>query len=394
MTKKLKILFVQDTFGELSEVFLYRINVGIQNFDVNVLTGSYINKKNFPFDLDKLIIWDKDISVWKKISSYINRTLKLKYPYLGRAESIISEINKSNADLVCFQFASIAVNLGTDIHKIKKKFCVIHHGSDLNKAVEDKSYRKRLEKVWEEADKIIFISEFLKNVANEIGCPIDKSIVHYLGVPTLNNFIKPEKLDNEKFCFISVARLVPVKNHINLIRAFSKVHKKSKKEVELVLIGAGELEEEIKREIENLGMKKYIKIKGGMSQDLVLSEIAKSDCLMLISKVYIKEGIMRQEEGLGLVLLEGSSLSIPLIGSKTGGIPEVVTNGVNGYLVDPLDITNISDAMLKLSEDSKLAKEMGNNARETVEKNFNIDSQIEKLEIIFNEIIMSEKRKS
>ena len=59
MSKKIKILFVQDKFGKLSEAFLYRINCGLSTVNVEVLTGEYINQQAFPFDISKITLWGK-----------------------------------------------------------------------------------------------------------------------------------------------------------------------------------------------------------------------------------------------------------------------------------------------------------------------------------------------
>lgn len=386
MPKNKKIIFVQESFGSLSEVFLYRLNVSLPNFKVNVMTGRYTNREAFPFDEKKIHIWNyNDISFIDKIIPYINRKINHRGSYSGIYKNIILQINQSNADLICFQFSFLAVAMGTDINKIKKKMCIIHHGTDINKAIEDKDYRLRLQRMWKSMNKIIFVSHFLKNIALSLGCPESKTIVHYLGVPKINE--TQQNAINDTFRFISVARLVPVKNHLNLIRAFSELLKQTNKKVELVLVGAGELETKIKKEIYSLGVEKNVKLLGGMVNNKVLPEIKKSDTLILISKVYIVKGITNQQEGLPISLLEGASLGLPLIGSNTGGIPEIITHNKNGYLVNPLDIYDICNAMFKMINDPVKSKQMGEKSKKLIERKFCMEKQMEILENIFSNII-------
>lgn len=389
---KPKILFVQDTIGHLSEVFSYRLLTGITLLDVKILTRNYINQDHFPFDPKKIYIRNhKNVKVHQKIIPYINRKFKAKGRQIGEDEVFISHINNSDADLVCFQFAFLPVNMGKDFNKIKKKTCIIHHGTDVNKAVEDGNYLQRLKLVWKKADKIIFISHFLKNIALSLGCPKEKSIVQYLGVPVLTGSLSSTE-KNTAFTFICVARMSPVKNHINLIRAFAKVIEKSEADsVELILVGTGELSEIVKNEIVSLGIANYVKLMGGLPNNKVLQLISQSDSLVQVSRIYSIPGKTRQEEGLPISLLEGATMSLPLIGSKTGGIPEIIEDGKNGYLVDPLNIEDISNAMLKIALNPEKSKNMGNNAKSLVENKFNLSKQNKKFEEIFVHIIDSDK---
>lgn len=387
MTKKPKILFVHEKFGQLSEVFLYRINISMQQFDVNLMTGKYINQDSFPFDPKKLYIWNyKDVLPYQKIIPYINRKINSKGRQSGVHEIIVSKINKNDIDLVCFQFAFLPVKMGKYIAKIKKKTCMIQHGTDVNKAIEDKEYRSRLIDVWNNIDKVIFVSHFLRDVAISLGCPKNKTIVHYLGVPDIFEDYKKTTNDN-MFRFICVARMVPVKNHINLVRAFSELIKHSLQNVELVLIGTGKLENEIKSEVHSLGLENKVRFLGELCNDKVLPHIANANTCIMISKIHIIKDVMRQEEALGLALLEAARLNLPLIGSRTGGIPEIVQNEINGYLVDPLNIEEISNKMLKMVENPIKTKQMGRKAKELADKNFSMEKQIEKLEEIFLNIM-------
>ncbi len=390
MNTKPKILFVQEVLGRLSEVFLYRMLANMQDMDVQVLTGEYINKESFPFDNTKIRIWEKaEVTFPKKIFAVLYRIFRSEGSHMAETDDIIRQINRSEADLICFQFASLPVLFGKEIEKIEKKCCVIHHGSDINLAVEHQTYRKRLKILWEKMDQIIFISHFLMETALSIGCPKEKATVMYLGVPVSSLSILSKQTKKETDCvrFISIARIVPVKNHSTLISAFTEFVKTTDKEVELVLIGAGELEKEIQEKIQLLHMEKHIKLLGGLSNDKALNEVAKSDCVVLISKQYTVKGKINQEEGLGLSLLEGASMGLPMIGSKSGGIPEIIQDDINGYLIDPLNIEEIKNAMIEIVKNPTRSKSMGKKAREMVEKDFNLDLQIKKFQSLFTGII-------
>lgn len=390
MSKKPKILFVQEVFGRLSEVFLYRMLTNMDDIDVEVLTGKYINQEDFPFDYKRIKYWsDNTVYSPKRVLPLLRKIFKSKGSYTAETNNIILQINNSDADLVCFQFASLPVLFGEEIKKIEKKCCVIHHGSDVNLAVEHKVYRQRLQILWEQMDKVIFISQFLMDIALGLGCPKDKSIVMYLGVPMLSKLLLSEQINKEHDStrFICVARTVPVKNHLALIKAFSQVIQSTDKKAELILIGTGELDKLIRQKVHSLNMDRYIKLLGGLNNDKTLVEISKSDCIVLVSKQHTVKGKINQEEGLGLSLLEGASMGLPMIGSKSGGIPEIVHDNINGYLVDPSNIEEIKKALTKIIEDREKSRSMGENARQMVENNFDLDIQIKKFQSLFMTII-------
>ena len=75
---------------------------------------------------------------------------------------------------------------------------------------------------------------------------------------------------------------------------------------------------------------------------------------------------------LAIALLEAMSRGIPVIASKTGGIPEVIDNGKNGILVD-FNSESIAKAIVELYENKKKMTQLGENARNTIKKQFSWD---------------------
>jgi len=385
LNNSMNVLFVQDVLGKFSEAFVYRMCVGLGNVNVHLLTGAYQNREAYPFDLEKITFWG-NASLTQKIKGKINQKFGLAGSQSGIGFKIVDLINKSDADVVCFQFGFLPVDIGVDMASIHKKVCILHHGSDINLACENLAYRKRLQNVWQMVDQVIFVSHFLESVALKLGCPKEKSVVNYLGVPSSKE-IKIEHGEKTPFEFICVARLTYVKNHIRLIQAFAKVVEKIEKEVMLTLIGAGELSEIIENEVQSLGITKQVRLLGGLVNDKVLPLIQHADSIVLVSQVYIDRGHSKAEEGLPISLLEGGSMGLPMTGSRTGGIPEIIENGVNGYLVDPVDIDDIAKAMIKLADNPQTAKAMGEKAKMLVENKFNIDVQMKRFENIFESML-------
>ena len=85
-------------------------------------------------------------------------------------------------------------------------------------------------------------------------------------------------------------------------------------------------------------------------------------------------------EGLGVVLVEANACECPVIGSKVGGIVDVIEDGYNGFLSEEKNSGMLAELILKLAADEHLRKEMGRKGRMKVESNFSWQGIAEKME--------------
>jgi glycosyltransferase involved in cell wall biosynthesis len=135
----------------------------------------------------------------------------------------------------------------------------------------------------------------------------------------------PKTINLEKINLIFVGRFAKEKNpHIPIL--IVKTLKKKGYNVNLSLVGDGELKANMEELIQKLGLNENIKMFGWIKDRRKLFEILReSDILVFTSK---------PGEGLGLVILEAMSQGLPVITTKCGGPEEVIEDGINGYLVD------------------------------------------------------------
>jgi glycosyltransferase involved in cell wall biosynthesis len=97
------------------------------------------------------------------------------------------------------------------------------------------------------------------------------------------------------------------------------------------------------------------------------------------------------EEGLGLALLEAMSLGRPCVASATGGIKDIVNDGVNGILTPVGDSASIANAVLKILNDKPLAKDMSQNARDFVRGRFSIEAMADSMIDLYGRVIRAER---
>jgi glycosyltransferase involved in cell wall biosynthesis len=92
-------------------------------------------------------------------------------------------------------------------------------------------------------------------------------------------------------------------------------------------------------------------------------------------------------EGCPVVVLEASASGIPVIASRVGGVPDLIDDGKTGIIVNPKNILDLEQALLKLKNNSELKLEMGKRARERVASEFTWDKICDKLETFYSEVI-------
>ena len=238
-------------------------------------------------------------------------------------------------------------------------------------------YRKRLSK---KGDLFICVSDFIREKVIALGFPEEKTVTHYIGID-IN--IARDVIEKSRYkTILHVARLTEQKGTKYLIDAFSLIHKKDKN-IRLVIIGAGPLEENLKEQVNNLKLIKQITFLGVKPHKEVLSHMQKAD-------VFCLPGVTSgsgNAEGLGMVFLEAAVYEVPVVATFHGGIPEVVLNEKTGYLVPEKDVGELGKKLLLLLENESLRRKMGLAARRMVEEKFDIKTQTKKLEVLYKTVL-------
>jgi len=141
-----------------------------------------------------------------------------------------------------------------------------------------------------------------------------------------------------------------------LIRAFMEIQRQLN-EARLLIVGDGDLKPEYEALSSPIARK--IIFSGNVDDDELPSYYAASDLLVLPS--------IDRSEGFGLTLLEANAAGRPVVATKVGGIPSVVTDGVNGLLAPPRDEKSLAETIINLMKDEDKLLEMGLNGRRIAE---------------------------
>ena len=178
-------------------------------------------------------------------------------------------------------------------------------------------------------------------------------------------------LPQNSFVFGTVARMAPNKGHIYLIRAFGKV-KQVLPSAHLVFVGDGRLKNELEARAAKTAPDSIHFL--GRRDDI--SELLRA------MDVYVQPSI--GSEGLPRGLLEAMAAGVPCIGTQVSGIPEILDDGEDGYLVPPKDDNALAEAMLKLTKVPELErKQLVEKAKNKVRTDFGHSIIIKRLESIY-----------
>lgn len=163
----------------------------------------------------------------------------------------------------------------------------------------------------------------------------------------------------------SVARLYPYKGHDTVLRAMASLPDTVRARFLYLIAGQGPALASLRRCAGELGLLARVRFLGFVPEERLPDVYRASDVFVLCSR----ESASRQEvEGFGLVFLEAQACGVPVIGGRTGGIPEAIREGSGGWLVEPDDIATVAGLLEKLAEDPGDFRRAGAAARRRVEQ--------------------------
>jgi glycosyltransferase involved in cell wall biosynthesis len=243
---------------------------------------------------------------------------------------------------------------------------------------------ERLASQW--CDQMIFISQPLVQWALEEGIGNKKKMVRIYSGIELDRFhpvSEDEKREIRRRWGIGehdavigiVSKLWEGKGHSTLIDAFVGI-KKAMGEAKLVIVGEGYLYESLRSQVDELGLSNAVLFTG--FQEDVAGVLASFDVALLPSFF----------EGMGRVLLEAMAMEKPVVASRVGGIPDIVEDGVNGFLVTPGHVNELEQATLRLLRDKSLAKEMGIRGRKKITERYSVATMVRSIHEVYCENLL------
>ena len=164
---------------------------------------------------------------------------------------------------------------------------------------------------------------------------------------------------------ISVGRLIPFKGHRYLIEALFGIREKFPN-ARLTIVGGGPEREGLEKLVWSKNLNGAVEFLGERPAHQIPRLLNDHDIFILPS-ITMPSG---ETEGLGVALIEAMAAGIPVIGTRTGGIPDVITHGENGLLVSERSPDAITEAVCSLAADEKMTRRLAARAAQDVRDRF------------------------
>jgi glycosyltransferase involved in cell wall biosynthesis len=222
-------------------------------------------------------------------------------------------------------------------------------------------------------DHFIAVSDFLRNKVIELGMPAER-------ITTIHNFIDISGIPASREAggyFLYFGRLEREKGLFTLLEAAASL-----KEVPLLVVGDGKAHPLLEAFVEknSLNHVKFLGFKKGRELDEL---IRNSICTIVPSEWF---------ETFGLTIIESFARGRPVIASSIGGMTEVVSDGVDGFLVPPGNVDALREKMNWMLDHRNQAVEMGTAGRKKAETDYSADIHYEKIAMVYKKVLSYGKR--
>jgi N-acetyl-alpha-D-glucosaminyl L-malate synthase BshA len=317
-------------------------------------------------------------NVYTRLVSVIEYPLFKYPPYtIALSSEMVRASKEEKLDLLHVHYSiphSTAALLAREATGIP--YIVTLHGSDVTILGSDPAYLPINTVSVERADAITAVSSFMAREAYErLGINSDIHVIPNFVDSVLFSPAPCEALEIGRGLVVShVSNFRPVKRIQDLVYAM-KIFTKEAPDAQLVLVGDGPERHKVERLIQSLGLKDNVTLTGFRSD--VANLLRCSDTVVLCSET----------ESAPLTLLEGLSTGLPVIATRVGGIPEIIQDGINGFLVETKHPESIAEKLILLNSDIKLRLRLGDAARKTVEKKYTAEKVVCQYEQIYESII-------
>ena len=270
-------------------------------------------------------------------------------------------------------FATAAANIALSLKQIAPiGLSMTIHGPD---EFYDVAGQKLLQKV-EAADFLVCIGRYARSQMMKLAptaqwnkfeiCPLGVDVAHYEA--------KPAERRDAPFTLLCVGRLTPAKGQHILLQACAALRDWGR-DFRLVIVGSGPDEAALKAMVARLQLERQVHFTGALNQDEVRTWYRQSDVFALPSFA----------EGIPVVLMEAMASGLPCVTTRITGIPELIRDGIDGFLVTPSDVEELADTLAMLMDDPELRGELGRAGCARVAEHYDLADNVARLGRIFTQ---------
>ena len=384
------VKLVVNSFPAASETFLFNLVTGLEKRGVTVTVCANARTKDTGLYTDRMKHWSGNIQYISfrptSISDIIQITKLVTlnpifFSKIIRAKGVkegikyfikLKSLLRGKPDIVHFSFSGLGINYLDclpHLQKLSIKTVVSCRGTaEKVKPLLDPERGKMLSLLFSQIDLVHCVSRNMQDGLVAFGLVPQKAFVNYPSIDPSNfKRISPIPINNKMVKdIVTTGNLNFAKGYIFALQAMKILKERGLKFIYHIL-GEGPDRAMITFAIHELGLINEVVLHGRVSSLEVVEQLNRAD-LFLLPSVY---------EGLANAALEAMAMEIPLVTTKAGGMSEVVHHKQNGMLVECFNGLAIADAIEELLLSPELAANIAKAGRETVEKNFKLENQID-----------------
>jgi N-acetyl-alpha-D-glucosaminyl L-malate synthase BshA len=254
------------------------------------------------------------------------------------------------------------------------------HGTDITLVGQDPSYRSIVKFSIERSDCLTSVSEYLKQqTIAKFGCAecevrvIPNFIDADVFTPRRGNNLRKALANPDERILMHMSNFRPVKRVSDVVRVAARVMERLP--ARLILVGDGPDRPLAEEQARHLGIGDRVLFLG--KQESVAELLASADLFLLLS----------ESESFGLGALEAMAVGVPVLGTRCGGLEEVVDDGVTGRLLPVGAVDAMADAAVEMLGDADRWQAMGRAARAVAEERFSAERIVPMYESLYEEVL-------
>ncbi len=374
----MKILMHAQSIGNATETFIHQDAVHLsKNNDLLFICDTISDQGDYPLYQNIKTIDSDKMSIFSRILIKLDIHMNLYNKRFSKALNNI--IDEFQPDVIHCQFGIQALKLIDNMKDNNIPLVIQFRGHDASDLLNKKSYVKRLREVLAKPNYYsIFVANSLRNNLKKHAIPVDKSMILHSGID-LEKFVRKESVAHESFTFLQVSSLAERKGIEYTLEAFAQfISTQESKNFKLIFTGDGDRKKELVKLTEVLQIGDYVEFVGFVSP-IEAKELMQNADIFVHHSITTDDG---NQEGIPNALMEAMAMELPVLSSYHSGIPELVTNEVNGYLVEERDVENYALRMADIIHWEKMPIN-----REVIANEFEIGIHIQKLQDFYKKIV-------
>ncbi len=287
-------------------------------------------------------------------------------------------INRCSPDIIHFEFSALGVFFLDAIPKLKGKKVVSCRGTaEKVKLMEYEDRKTKVAELFNLVDAIHCVSEDMRQTILPYCCGQEKKI--FINFPSIDIGLfkrKDSYQPHNPITILSISRLTFQKGYLTGLLTVKKI-KEAGIKFRWLIVGDGPQYEELAFHIHEMNLQEEVILAGIKSGNEIIELYHQADIYFLPS-VY---------EGIANAVLEAMSMELPVVCTKSGGMDEVIVHNEDGFLAVVYNEDKLACLLLQLINNFQLRRKMGEAGRQKVVRHFNINSQIDKFEDVYNQLI-------